>query len=63
MGLGLGPGNDGFNMLCNVHTTQGQGTIAFYCAHPCPFPCPVQLYEPKGRVFIGADLPGKNEKL
>ena len=26
--------------LCTVHTTQGQGTIAFYCARPGPCPCP-----------------------
>ena len=24
-------------MLCTVHTTQGQGTIVFYCI--CPGPC------------------------
>ena len=26
--------------LCTVHTTQGQGTIAFCCARPGPCPCP-----------------------
>ena len=24
---------------CTVHTTQGQGTIVFYCAHPGPVQC------------------------
>ena len=38
-------------MICTVHTTQGQGTIAFYCAHPsqCPGPSPMQCV----RAIIG----------
>ena len=43
-----------FITLCTVHTTQGQGTIVFCCAHPGPClgpgPVPVlcSVYEPLG---------------
>ena len=45
---GQGPGNDGYcthaiYTLCTIHTTQGQGTIAFYCVHPGPCPVPGAL--------------------
>ena len=36
-------------MLCIVHTTQGQETIVFYCAHPSPRPGLVQCVSAMGR--------------
>ena len=48
-GPGQGPGTMGFyNMLCTVHTTQGQGTIVLCRACPGPGPVPEQcIYGPR----------------
>ena len=45
-GQGMGPGNNRLLLCCVLCTTQGQGTIVSYCAHPgtcpCTEPSPVQ---------------------
>ena len=56
-GPGSRPGMMGFYItICTIHTTQGQGTIVFYCAHPSSSPCsrpsPVQC-----ACYVGCKWP------